>query len=66
MSSGSQIRCNGCREWFPAVTPECPECGHARPGFSKPLATGKLNSHLNGMLRSADREAKVARSLGLG
>ncbi len=66
MSSGSQIRCNGCREWFPKTTPECPGCGHPRPGFSKPLATGKLNSHLNDMLRSADREAKFARARGLG
>ena len=66
MSSGSQIRCNGCREWFPKVHSECPECGHPRPGFCKALAMGKVNSHLYDMARSADREAKYARAAGLG
>lgn len=61
-----QVRCNGCHEWFDAKNHECPECGHVRPAYNKWLRTAQLNGHLNDQLRSADREAKVGRSLGLG
>lgn len=60
------VRCNGCREWFSAKDRECPECGHARPGFNKWLVTAQLNNNLYDMARSADREAKYARAHGLG
>jgi predicted amidophosphoribosyltransferase len=63
VSSANQIRCNGCRVWFTKDRTECPECGQARPGFSKALAMGKVNGHLYDMARSADREAKIERSL---
>ena len=59
-------RCQNCTSFYDKKLGICPDCDTPAYAFSKPLATGKLNSHLNGMLRSADREAKVARSLGLG
>jgi len=66
MSSGSWVRCNGCREWFEKVYHECPECGHARPGFNKWLVTAKLNGHLYDSVRSADKERQYERSLRSG
>ena len=41
-----EIRCNGCRAWFDGRLMDCPECGHARPGYSKPIHTAQVNNHL--------------------
>jgi hypothetical protein len=56
-------RCQGCATFYDKKLGDCPECGTPAYAFSKPLATGKVNSHLYGMARSADREAKIERSL---
>lgn len=41
-----EIRCNGCRVWFDARLLCCPDCGHERPGYSKPIHTAQVNNHL--------------------
>jgi hypothetical protein len=61
--SGRQFRCNGCREWHPADTSECPSCGTPRPGFNKWLRTANLNSHLFGAAeRTVKEDQLVARN----
>ena len=59
-------RCQNCALFYDKKEPVCTGCGTPAYGFSKPLATAKVNGHLNNMLRSADREARIGRSLGLG
>lgn len=51
-----EVRCNGCRCWFDAILHRCPECDHARPGFSKHLRTAHLNNHLHGHAQHARLE----------
>lgn len=59
-------RCQECALFYDKKLGVCPDCGTAAYGFSKPLATAKVNGHLYDMARSADREAKYARAHGLG
>jgi predicted nucleic acid-binding Zn-ribbon protein len=64
--SGSQVRCNGCREWFDKVYHECPECGQVRPAFNKWLYTAKMNNQLYDQARVADKERRFEQSLRSG
>jgi hypothetical protein len=50
----AEVRCNGCRAWFPNDLRECPECHHPRPGFNKRLRTAILDNHLLSQARDAD------------
>lgn len=55
-----EVRCNGCRTWFDASLHRCPDCEHARPGFSKHIRTAQLNRHLGEHALHALREPSRA------
>lgn len=50
---GRQIRCNGCRAWFPADNAACPDCEHVRPGFNVGIRAAQLNSALHAQAAEA-------------
>jgi predicted nucleic acid-binding Zn-ribbon protein len=56
-------RCQSCATFYDKKLGDCPECGTEAYAYSKPLHSGKVNSNLYDMARSADREAKFERSL---
>ena len=41
-----EVRCNGCREWFPNDLRACPGCHRERPGFNKRMRTAILDNHM--------------------
>lgn len=56
-------RCQSCSLFYDKKLGVCPDCETPAYGFCKALAMGKVNGHLNDMLRSADRERRFERSL---
>lgn len=56
-------RCQNCTLFYDKKEPVCTGCGTPPYGFSKPLATGRVNGHLYDMARSAHKEAQIERSL---
>lgn len=72
----SEIRCNGCRQWFPAEQGGCDACGWERPAGNKTLRVAALNAPLYEQaqrLHDGDRayerglheEHRMARQLGI-
>jgi hypothetical protein len=58
-----EIRCNGCRTWFDARHHRCPDCEHARPGFSKHIRTAQLDRRLHGHAAHARSEPAFTRNI---
>lgn len=58
--SSREVRCNGCRTWFPARLLICPDCETARPGFNKHIRGAQLDRHLHSYAHTAANEPTLA------
>lgn len=53
-----EVRCNGCRAWFPADLGFCTGCGQERPAGNRGLRVAALNSNLWSQAEMGERERR--------
>lgn len=56
-----EVRCNGCRTWYRADSPDCPGCGQERPHYNRSLHVASLNSALYQQAEASLNEEKSYR-----
>ena len=57
----SEVRCGGCRHWFPSDQYGCERCGWERPAWNRHLHVANLNGHLFKQAEAAEADERSFR-----